>query len=366
MAMEAYTLAPVFAHDQRALREYDALCEASGIRRDAGLEEILSLRNAEAELVAAGGICGKSLRSLVCREDLRGEGLMNQLVSALISRLAERGIFHVFLWGKAEYLELYRNLGFFLIESASDRMLFMENKADAFERYLARQEEEAEICALQWTQAGLKQEGLRQAALVMNLNPISRGHLQLIEETAGRFDLTHLFLLSEDRSFFSTRERKDMLLAAVRDIPRLCLHETGDYLISSSTFPSYFLKSKDEATVLQAELDAKIFIRLARRLNLTSRVLGSEPFSELTRQYNAQLQRLLPPAGINCEIVPRSVDEEGRPISAGRIRAALKAGDFKLAQKLAPASSRPWLTPEYLAERLAHVAGEGEAQARNG
>ena len=44
--------------------------------------------------------------------------------------------------------------------------------------------------------------------------------------------------------------------------------KTGDYIISSATFPSYF--QKDEVAVIesQANLDIKVFTKIAKVLNI--------------------------------------------------------------------------------------------------
>lgn len=63
-------------------------------------------------------------------------------------------------------------------------------------------------------------------------------------------------------------------------------HETGPYMISNATFPSYFLKDSDTVIRSHAKLDIQVFLRIAKALSVTDRFVGEEPFSQVTGIYN--------------------------------------------------------------------------------
>ena len=71
--------------------------------------------------------------------------------------------------------------------------------------------------------------------------------------------------------------RKKLVQAGVSHIPNVVLHDSGPYIISSATFPSYFLK--DAAAVIEghARLDLAVFTKIAGALNVTKRFVGEEP-----------------------------------------------------------------------------------------
>lgn len=124
--------------------------------------------------------------------------------------------------------------------------------------------------------------GGRSAALVMNANPFTLGHQYLAETAAAACDTLHLFVVSEDASLVPFAVRKKLVAEGVKHLPNVILHDSGPYIISNATFPSYFLK--DEAAVIDghARLDLAVFTRIAKALNITARYVGEEPTSQVT------------------------------------------------------------------------------------
>lgn len=45
----------------------------------------------------------------------------------------------------------------------------------------------------------------------MNCNPFTKGHKYLIEKASKENDVVHLFILTEDKSEFSTKDRINMV-----------------------------------------------------------------------------------------------------------------------------------------------------------
>ena len=89
----------------------------------------------------------------------------------------------------------------------------------------------------------------------MNANPFTLGHQYLVERAAAACDTLHLFVVSEDASLVPFAVRRKLVEAGVAHLPNVVLHDSGPYIISNATFPSYFLK--DEAAVIDghARLD---------------------------------------------------------------------------------------------------------------
>ena len=161
----------------------------------------------------------------------------------------------------------------------------MENRPDGFERYLR----------------GLKAARTtgKSAAVVMNANPFTRGHQYLVEKAAAACDTLHLFIVSEDASLVPFAVRKKLVAEGVKHLPNVVLHDSGPYIISNATFPSYFLK--DEAAVIDghARLDLAVFTKIAKALNITARYVGEEPTSQVTGLYNQIMSQQLPKAGMD-------------------------------------------------------------------
>ena len=163
-------------------------------------------------------------------------------------------------------------------------------------------------------------------------------------------------MLSEDASLVPFAVRKRLVREGVAHIPNVVLHDSGPYIISSATFPSYFLK--DEAAVIDghARLDLAVFTRIARALNVTERYVGEEPTSQVTGLYNQIMARELPKAGIACHVIPRK-EAGGGAISASTVRQALQAGDWEALRALVPETTCRYFTSPEAAPVLERIRG---------
>lgn len=118
---------------------------------------------------------------------------------------------------------------------------------------------------------------------------------------------------------------------------------TGPYLISSATFPTYFLKDRDQADSIHCMLDIQIFTQhFAPHFHITTRFVGTEPNSPLTNLYNKALSEYLPQAGIDLVEIPR-LEHAGKPISASALRALLHTGAADQIRQLVPDSTFDYL-----------------------
>ena len=221
---------------------------------------------------------------------------------------------------------------------------FMENRRDGFGAYLRDLEK-------------TRTEG-KSAALVMNANPFTLGHQYLVEKAAAACDTLHLFVVSEDASLVPFAVRRKLVEAGVAHLPNVVLHDSGPYIISNATFPSYFLK--DEAAVIDghARLDLAVFTKIAAALNITARYVGEEPASQVTGLYNQIMCEQLPKAGIECVVVPRK-EANGKAISASTVRQCLQSGDWDTLETLLPKTSLDYFRSPEAEPVLARIRNAG-------
>ena len=123
------------------------------------------------------------------------------------------------------------------------------------------------------------------------------------------------------------------------------LHESGSYIVSQATFPSYFQKDEDDAIRGHAQLDLAVFTKIAAALRITCRYVGAERASRVTSLYNETMRTLLPQAGIACEIIPRK-EYAGAPVSASTVRRCIKDGDLSALAALVPPTTLAYLRSE--------------------
>ena len=320
--------------DLRENRQVDALLQQEGIRRDANLDYTCGLFDEDWTLTATGSCFGNTIRCLAVSHDHQGEGLLNQVVSHLAEVQAQRGNTHLFLYTKGKSAKFFGDLNFHEIARVGDSLVFMENRRRGFDDYRA---------ALERT----RREG-EAAAIVMNANPFTLGHLHLVERAAAENETVHLFVLSEEAGPIPFAVRRRLVREGTAHLPNVACHDSGPYMISSATFPSYFLRDEDTVIHTHAALDLAVFSRIAPCLNVTCRYVGEEPASHVTALYNQIMAERLPEAGIRCRVIPR-LEIGGRIVSASTVRQAIHDGDLDRVRDMLPESTyRFFFGPEAL------------------
>lgn len=322
--MSDYAIAQVRPGDQRLLSQIDKLLAAEGLTRDKNLDHIFAMMDEDDQVIATGSAFGQTLRCFAVDKAHRGEGLLNEIISHLVQLQIQQGNRHLFLYTKAKTAKFFQDLGFYEIARVDGVLAFLENRRRGFPDYLNALKATARpgVCG----------------AVVMNANPFTLGHRYLVETAASQCDTLHLFVLSEDASVVPFAVRKRLVEEGVRDIPNVIVHESGPYIISNATFPSYFLK--DDLAVMEnhAKLDLAVFTAIARALNVTVRFVGEEPASQVTHCYNAVMARQLPEQGIDCRIIPRKTAKD-QVISASTVRTALRDRRWDTLADLVPPST---------------------------
>ena len=282
----------------------------------------------DGELIATGSRQDNILKCIAVDPAHQGEGLTATVLTALRQDAFSAGHSHLFLYTKPKNKWMFESLFFYPVAQTAD-VLLMENRKNGVEEFLRELPVE-------------EAEGVVGAA-VMNCNPFTCGHRYLIEWAAGECGRLYVFVLSEEKSEFSAADRLEMVRRGTADLPNVTVLPTGPYLISSATFPTYFLKEREKAAEVQCALDIQIFARhYAPRFRITRRYVGTEPLSPMTEQYNAALNALLPAEGIELRQISR-LEAAGGPVSASRVRALLKEQNRDELAQLLPASTLEYL-----------------------
>ena len=346
------------------------------------LDAYYTVQDPSGAIIAGAGMAGDVIKCLAVSEEYRSEGLLVPLISRILS---VRGGKLSKVFTKPEYQAVFESLGFHLLAS-SPLAILLEN-GRGLEQY----------CDY------LRAQALpgRCGVVVMNANPFTLGHRYLLEQASAQVDHLYVIPVKEDVSEFPYAERLAMIQASAglasagnyfsgrrpknqfpADIAmpthtdtRIIVLEGSDYVISSATFPTYFLKDLSKAAETQIALDIDLYNRwIAPALGATVRFVGSEPFDALTNHYNT----LIP----NAVIIPRyalptdtasasvgfamaeekwffgkrsekyfsSAASPSEAVSASRVRRALAEGHFADAAALCPLSTWPYLLAA-LAER---------------
>ena len=281
-----------------------------GLKLDNDVEVAFGVFDWRSELQACGCAAKRMLKCFAVAEKHRGKNILGSLLSVLIQNRFAAGYVDLFITTRSTNKELFVNCGMFpLVET--DGICLLESIPDGPERFAA----------------SLIQDGDNEktiGAVVMNCNPFTKGHRALLEYASEKCDLLYVFIVEEDCSMFSVFDRIEMVRKGTLDLTNLRVALSGPYMISNTTFPSYFFKEEENVSDLQCKIDLSLFAqRLAPNLGISIRFAGDEPFDPVTRKYNDVMRKKLPEYGINyCEI-PR-LRSKGEAISASRVRALIK------------------------------------------
>ena len=232
--MSDYSISKIYPGDRFANSQIQKLLQEEGIRRDPNLDYTCGMYDDNMNIIATGSLFGNTLRCMAVSHLHQGEGLMNEIVTHLIEAQFERGNTHLFLYTKCSTAKFFRDLGFSEIARVSDQLVFMENKKTGFSDYLKKLQKDQKEADRSETPETPK----NIAALVMNANPFTNGHLYLVEKAAAENDILHLFMVSEDASLVPYSVRKQLIMEATSHLPNICYHDSGPYIISNATFPS--------------------------------------------------------------------------------------------------------------------------------
>lgn len=312
-----------------ALREVRDFLSRMGLTYDEGIEYTVAIRDGSDRVAACASLQGNVIKCVAVDPSLQGEGVTATLMTAIQREALERGERHLFLYTKPENAAQFGGIGFHEI-ARTDSVLLMENRRDGFASWIGDVRAEG--------------EGIIGAA-VMNCNPMTLGHRYLIEQAAQQCDLLYLFIVSEDRSAVPARDRRAIVEQAVADLSNVRVVGTDRYLISSATFPDYFLKDKSRSGEVWTGLDVAVFCRAAKMLGITKRFVGSEPFCPVTGAYNAAMAHILPEQGVELLELPR-LEKNGAAISATAVRNLLAEGRWQEMEMLVPRATWDYFSSE--------------------
>lgn len=168
-------------------------------------------------------------------------------------------------------------------------------------------------------------------SIVMNCNPFTLGHRYLIEEALKQVEILLIFVLQEDRSEFSFDERYKLVKEGTKDLENVVVFPSGKFIISTITFPEYFLKSQKKSMIVDTTKDLELFGKyIAKELHVKKRFVGEEPIDMVTNQYNQNMKKILPEYGIEVIEIPRKEVEGQGVISASRVRKKMTQNDEDL------------------------------------
>ena len=193
--------------------------------------------------------------------------------------------------------------------------------------------------------SALRKDG-NNGAIVMNCNPFTLGHEYLIKTAANAVDRLYVFVVEEDKSYFSFEDRLKLVSESTKDISNVIVLPSGRHMISSDTLPGYFTKETKANAYVDATDDMELFMQIAVYFHITTRYVGREPYDAFTRQYNENMKSMLPLYGINVVEIERTKIKDNY-VSASMVRKCIERGELDTIKGMVPES-----TYEYIRKRF--------------
>jgi [citrate (pro-3S)-lyase] ligase len=324
--------------DRAGFAEVSGFLGANGLDLEAGIELFVVLRSGR-RIVACAGLEANIVKCVAIDPLFRGENISLKVVGEVIHLAHDKGHSHLFLYTRPNKVAFFGGCGFYPIVNVPGLVSLMENTPVGIGSYCKEL-------------AKLRQRGQTIGAVVINANPFTRGHRYLVERAAESCDWLHVFVVAEDASFFSYRDRFELVKAGIEGIPRLTLHPGSEYMISRATFSSYFFKEKNVVGDCFTAVDLLIFREwIAPALGITHRYVGTEPFCRTTNKYNADMKYWLQAdlsAAATVAVIEIPRTQYGAvPISASEVRRHLEVNDFEAISRLVPPATLQLLQTKY-------------------
>ena len=281
--------------------------------------------------------CSKKENILKCfaiNENYQGLGLSNNLISKVTEKLFLEGRYHSFIFTKPENQYLFEGLAYKNIFT-TDKVSLLESGNKNINSSLDKLKKEYNI-----------DNNKEYTALVMNCNPFTLGHRYIVETAAKENENVIIFVVEEDKSVFPFKTRFKLIKEGTKDLKNVVVIPAGEYIISSATFPNYFLKKNDDALKEYTKIDCNIFGKyFVPTFNIVKRYVGTEPHCEVTNIYNETIQEVLPKYNVEVKLINRK-EIESDAISASRVRNLLKEGNFEDVKNLVPKTTLDFLLSE--------------------
>ena len=167
----------------------------------------------------------------------RDENLGGTLISFIVNYFYQNNINHFMVYTKVMYENLFSSLGFHSIVK-TDKVVLLESGMPLIVDYIKDLKRKI---AYRFQIDMEKDNDI--ASVVVNCNPVTLGQIELIEQMAKEHKYVIVFILEEDLSYFTYKERMALLNISTTFLPNVVVVPSSEYIISSSTFPNYFLKN---------------------------------------------------------------------------------------------------------------------------
>ena len=298
---------------QEELKKIEIFLNKFSLKLDPNLTKTYYIENDNCDIIGTISCQDYIIKDLAVDETYQSENLASLLVNEILNYFRSNNIYNYQVFTKPIYKNIFISLGFKKIVE-TDKVIMLEGGVTFINDKLK------EINKIINNKFGEINQNTDLGCVVINGNPITNGHMHIIEEASRNHKLVVLFVVEEDKSEFTFEERFSFAYLSTMRLGNVCVIPSSKYIVSSSTFPSYFLKDETEVSEQYSKIDALIFKEyFMKQLFIKKRYVGTETISKMVN-YNNILKETLQ----DDLVIMNRLTENGEVISASKVRSLLK------------------------------------------
>lgn len=321
--MKVYQVKNIMLENE--IKDVEHLLHLNQLAYESSITHTIGLYDKD-RLVATGSLDDNVIKMIAVHPDYQSQNLSGKVLSHLLLELDAKKINHFFLYTKPENKTIFSNFNFHEI-IAREKIILYENREQNITDILTK------LATLIPAKKGVR------GCIVMNLNPVTNGHLHLISEALKKVDDLIIFLVESDHSLIPYDVRFKLIKQATKHLKNVSILPSTPYIISKATFPTYFLKEKEQMDVF-TDLDIAIYQRYIEPIfNIDYRFVGNEPFDVLTHTYNEAMKKILKD---RVQVIPR-FEYNGQVISASHVRKLAQEKQYSPLKEVVPKATYRFL-----------------------
>ena len=310
---------------QEELERIKIFLNKFSLKLDSNLTKTFYIENDNNEIIGTISCQDYIIKDLAVDESYQSENLASLLINEILNYFRLNNIYNYQVFTKPIYKTIFISLGFKEIVS-TDKVIMLEGGVSFINDKIK------EINKTLTNRFGELNESCDLGCVVINGNPITNGHMHIIEEASKNHKMVVLFVVEEDKSEFTFEERFSFAYLSTMRLGNICVIPSSKYIVSSSTFPSYFLKDENEALEQYSKIDALIFKEyFMKQLFIKKRYVGTETILKMVN-YNNILKETLQ----DKLVIMERLQENNEVISASKVRSLLKENKIEEALLYVP------------------------------
>jgi [citrate (pro-3S)-lyase] ligase len=278
-------------------------------------------------LIATASIANNVMKCFLVKEEYKNQNITNMMFHHLVNVLKDKNVYNFFVFTSPENEKIFTSLNMKKIVETMNTVLL--EGGDFITEVLHELKLENKL------------SNNKKACVIINANPMTLGHIYLIEQAAKENKEVLVFVVSEDLSSFPFSHRFEIIQKACKKYPNVKVLPSLSYLVSKLTFPKYFLREDQLIQEEQTLVDVLVYKQYYTKIfNINRRYLGEEPYSYNTNKYNQTLKNHL---GNHIKIVARK-ELNNQAISASKVRKLIKMNKLDKIKEYVPKATFEYLS----------------------